>query len=179
MKVLPLSVAVFGLLCCGAYAYAAPQETTAAPQSQQGESAGPATWSGMRWQLESGEPTYRISKDGKVDWATYEGFRRYHGDCHTCHGPNAMGSTFAPALAESMKSMTYEQFKETVSSGRTFSDRVMPAFASNPNVMCYIDDLYTYLKARADGVLAAGRSHVSDHMAKGQEAKDFEKVCME
>jgi hypothetical protein len=33
----------------------------------------------------------------------------------------------------------------------------MPAFASNENVMCYIDDLYIYLKARADGAVPRGR----------------------
>ena len=48
-----------------------------------------------------------------------------------------------------MKTTSYEQFKEVVSNGKTAADKVMPAFASNPNVMCYIDDLYTYLKARA------------------------------
>lgn len=149
------------------------------PGQQQGASAGPAAWTGTRWQLENGEPTYRISKDGTTDWATYEGFKRYHGDCHTCHGPNGLGSTFAPALAESLKNLSYEQFKEVVSSGKTFADRVMPAFAANPNVMCYVDDIYTYLKARADGELPPGRSHVRKHVAKTKEAQDYEKACME
>ena len=34
-----------------------------------------------------GNPTYKISPDGVVDWYTYSGFRRYHSDCHVCHGP--------------------------------------------------------------------------------------------
>lgn len=150
------------------------------PENQKGRTAEPnATWSGMRWQLESGEPTYRISKDGTVDWATYEGFKRYHSECHTCHGPNGLGSTFAPALADSLKTMTYEQFKQTVSSGRQAAGGVMPAFAANPNVMCYVDDLYTYLKARADAVLPAGRKAVDEHVAKTKAAQDYEKACME
>ena len=33
----------------------------------------------------------------------------------------------------------------------------MPALGDNPNVMCYIDDIYIYLKARADGGLPRGR----------------------
>jgi hypothetical protein len=33
----------------------------------------------------------------------------------------------------------------------------MPAFSNNVNVMCYIDDLYIYLKARADGAIPRGR----------------------
>lgn len=150
-----------------------------APKDQVGKSLGNATFTGTRWQLENGEPSYKISEDGTVDWATYEGFKRYHSECHTCHGPNGLGSTFAPALADSLKTMSYDKFKEVVSSGRTFSDRVMPAFASNPNVMCYVDDLYTYLKARADGVLPAGRSHVNEHVAKTKDAQEYEKACME
>ena len=52
-------------------------------------------------------PTYRIGADGAVDWFTYSGFRRYHSECHVCHGPDGLGSSFAPALADSMKDMTY------------------------------------------------------------------------
>ena len=47
-----------------------------------------------------GNPTYKISPDGTVDWYTFSGFRRYHSDCHVCHGPNGEGSSYAPALAE-------------------------------------------------------------------------------
>ena len=43
-----------------------------------------------------GNPTYKISPDGVVDWYTYSGFRRYHSDCHVCHGPNGEGSSYAP-----------------------------------------------------------------------------------
>lgn len=150
------------------------------PATQVGKSsADGAKWQDTRWVLESGEPTYRISEDHTIDWATYEGFKRYHSECHTCHGANGLGSTFAPALADSLKTMTYEQFKETVSSGRTFTDRVMPAFASNPNVMCYVDDLYTYLKARADGALKPGPTAVKKKVPKTKEAQEYEKSCME
>lgn len=150
------------------------------PKTQAGKSAKDgAVWADTRWTLDTGEPTYRISEDGTIDWATYEGFKRYHSECHVCHGPNGLGSTFAPALADSLKTMTYDQFKEVVSSGRTFSDRVMPAFASNPNVMCYVDDLYTYLKARADGALKSGQAWVKKRVAKTKEAQEYEKSCME
>lgn len=150
------------------------------PKTQPGKSAKDgAVWADTRWTLDTGEPTYRISEDGTIDWATYEGFKRYHSECHVCHGPNGLGSTFAPALADSLKTMTYDQFKEVVSSGRTFSDRVMPAFASNPNVMCYVDDLYTYLKARADGALKSGQAWVKKRVAKTKEAQEYEKSCME
>src|SRR5262245_27655445 len=45
-----------------------------------------------------GNPTYKISGDRTVDWYTYSGFRRYHSDCHVCHGPDGEGSSYAPAL---------------------------------------------------------------------------------
>ena len=38
-----------------------------------------------------GNPTYNIHPDGTVDWYTYSGYRRYHSDCHVCHGPNGDG----------------------------------------------------------------------------------------
>lgn len=149
------------------------------PATQEGKSLEGATWNGMRWIKEDGTPSYRISEDHTIDWATYEGFKRYHSECHVCHGPNGLGSTFAPALADSLKTMTYEQFKETVSSGRQAAGGVMPAFAPNPNVMCYVDDLYTYLKARADGVLKPGPSAVKKKVPKAKETQEYEKSCME
>ena len=39
-----------------------------------------------------GNPTFKIT-DGTVDWYTYSGYRRYHSECHVCHGPDGMGST--------------------------------------------------------------------------------------
>ena len=48
------------------------------------------------------EKPYKIAEDGTTDWATFSGFRRYNSICHTCHGPDGVGSTFAPALTESM-----------------------------------------------------------------------------
>jgi hypothetical protein len=33
----------------------------------------------------------------------------------------------------------------------------MPGFGSNPDIVDNIDDIYSYLKARADGVLGRGR----------------------
>jgi hypothetical protein len=35
-----------------------------------------------------GNPTFKVQSDGRVDWSTYSGFRRYHSDCHVCHGPD-------------------------------------------------------------------------------------------
>src|SRR3546814_15151313 len=59
-----------------------------------------------------------IIKDGKVDYGTYNGYRRYHSYCHTCHGPDALGSSYAPALKDSMKALSYSEFLEVVVNGR-------------------------------------------------------------
>jgi methanol metabolism-related c-type cytochrome len=108
-----------------------------------------------------GNPTFKIEADGTVDWYVFSGYRRYHADCHVCHGPDGMGSSYAPALAESMKRLGYTDFLAIVASGRQNTgagkENVMPAFGTNLNVMCYIDDIYIYLRARAQGDLPRGR----------------------
>jgi methanol metabolism-related c-type cytochrome len=97
-------------------------------------------------------------EDGKVDFGTYNGFRRYHADCHVCHGPAGLGSSYAPALMESLKTLTWGDFVNVVVGGRVGLDnRVMPSFAKNPNVLKNLSDIYAYLKARADGVIGTTR----------------------
>jgi methanol metabolism-related c-type cytochrome len=99
--------------------------------------------------------------DGKVDFGTYNGYRRYEAYCLRCHGPDAAGSSYAPALADSLKTMSYEDFLNVVVYGRknvsASQQSVMPAFGEALDVMENIDDIYSYLKARADGVVGRGR----------------------
>lgn len=125
-------------------------------------------------------PTYNIKADGTVDWYTYSGYRRYHAECHTCHGPDGMGSTYAPALVDSLKKLSYQQFVEVIIQGRQNVaggvQSVMPSFGTNTNVACYLDDLYVYLKARSDGAL--GRVRPGKREDKPQAATDAEKTCL-
>lgn len=99
--------------------------------------------------------------DGKVDFGTYNGYRRYHSYCHVCHGPDGLGSSYAPALIESIPQIGYEGYLEAVIYGVKNVDQshqsVMPAFGEVADVVNYIDDIYSYLKARADGVVGRGR----------------------
>ncbi|MBS7539449.1 c-type cytochrome, methanol metabolism-related [Ancylobacter lacus] len=130
-----------------------------------------------KYTLPDGTPTYHIAPDGTMDWYTYSGYRRYHAECHVCHGPDGMGSSYAPALANSLKTMTYEQFTETVVNGKRnighgTADQVMPAFGENLNVMCYLDDLYIYLKARADGALGRERPSKREDKTKAYGANE-------
>lgn len=130
--------------------------------------------------IENEEKPYVI-KDGVVDWYTFSGFRRYHSECHVCHGPDGLGSSFAPGLIETMKTSTYDEFVEIVVNGReavgTAKQNKMPAFGTNRNVFCFMDDIYTYLKARSDGVLERGRPRKKQ--AKPAEANERDDDCME
>ena len=126
-------------------------------------------------------PTYNVKQDGTVDWYTYSGFRRYHSECHVCHGPDGLGSSIAPALVESMKTISYADFLYIVAAGR---ERItasviskMPGFGENKNVACFIDDLYVYLKARSDGAIPRGRPRKRD--IKPATAKAYENECFE
>jgi methanol metabolism-related c-type cytochrome len=127
-----------------------------------------------------GNPTFKIQADGTVDWYTFSGYRRYHSDCHVCHGPDGVGSSYAPALAASLKTMDYGTFLSIVAEGRKNvgggKENVMPAFGNNKNVYCYMDDLYVYLRARAVGAIPRGRPPKKED--KPQAAKDYESSCM-
>ncbi len=100
-------------------------------------------------------------KGGKVDMGTYKGYLYYGDQCMRCHGPDGLGSSYAPNLTDSLKSMDKEQMQNTVINGRkdvnTASQKVMPAFGTNEDVVENLDNIYAYLKARSDGVL--GRGH--------------------
>ncbi len=106
------------------------------------------------------EKPYTIT-DGKVDKKTFNGWRRYTESCLRCHGPDGAGSSYAPSLVDSVKHMTQDQFNEIVVNGRTnvnaASENVMPPFGEVEDVVAYLDDIWAYLKARADGVLGRGR----------------------
>lgn len=138
-----------------------------------------------KWLLPEGEPTYNVLiKDNKltVDWYTYNGYRRYHDACHVCHGPDGAGSTYAPALADSLKTMSYDDVIGVIASGRVAtlpdgSKSVMPEFGSNKNVMCYIDDIYAYLKARASGSLPRLKLGGRNRAPKPDTARKNDKEC--
>jgi methanol metabolism-related c-type cytochrome len=125
-------------------------------------------------------PTYKVQSDGTVDWFTYSGYRRYHSECHVCHGPDGEGSTYAPGLSKSLLTLSYPDFTNVVVNGRknvnTAQESVMPAFGTNRNVMCYLDDIFIYLRARAnDAVL---RARPAKHEGKPDSVTKFENSCL-
>ena len=126
-----------------------------------------------------GNPTFNI-KDGKVDWYTYVGYVRYAANCLQCHGPDGLGSTYAPSLVDALQHLNYNDFLATVSSGKqdvnAAQQLVMPALGTNKNVMCYIDAIYVYLRARSDG--AWGRQRPDQHEPKPAAFQAAEDQCM-
>jgi len=86
--------------------------------------------------------------------AVYNGWKWWHVYCYRCHGVNALGATLAPNLLDPNRKMARTLFLRTVSRGR--DDKGMPEWASllNTNQM---NDLFVYVRARADKVLPPGR----------------------
>ena len=99
---------------------------------------------------------------GWMDFATYKGWRAYHAECHVCHGPDAMGSTYAPSLMVSLQEgLSYDDFFNVIMNGRGENEgaqkgNVMPAFGANTNVAPHVEDIFRYVKARADGKIRRG-----------------------
>ncbi len=125
---------------------------------------------------------YNLDAESRIDWYTFNGYRRYHAVCHTCHGPAGLGGSFAPSLLDAFnkKGLTYERYFEVVVNGlttmSTTAQSSMPSFATDPNVMCFVDDIYAYLVARADGVLGTNRP--ANKQPKPAAAKERDDVCL-
>jgi methanol metabolism-related c-type cytochrome len=168
-KIWLMAAAAFFVAAGGAAFADGSGDPTAVKQSETGE-----------YYDKEGNPTFKVTSDGTVDWYSYSGYRRYHSECHVCHGPDGMGSTYAPALKDSLNTLAYPDFLAVVAGGRknvsTAQENVMPAFGSNPNVACYMDDLYIYLRARAND--AVGRVRPAKHEDKTEAYTQAETSCM-
>ncbi|HXV23918.1 MAG TPA: c-type cytochrome, methanol metabolism-related [Alphaproteobacteria bacterium] len=167
----PMILAVLTLVAgaAGAEDASAPKDNTTAVRDDNG-----------RYYTADDVPTFKIAEDGTVDWLTYSGFRRYHSECHVCHGPEGEGSSYAPALKNSAVNLDYYDFIDIVTNGRkkvnAAENSVMPAFGENANVMCYLDDIYVYLKARGSGALPRGRPAKKE--AKSDAIREAENSCL-
>ncbi len=90
-----------------------------------------------------------------VDPGTYNGFRRYHSVCNHCRRPNGLDSTVAISLVGRLTDPG--RVRQIVRHGVAKGTAEMKGFADDPNIAPYIEDIYDYLRARADGALARGR----------------------
>jgi methanol metabolism-related c-type cytochrome len=113
-----------------------------------------------------GNPTFNIKPDGTTDYYTFSGYIRYTANCMPCHGPDGLGSSYGPVLVDSLQNLTYTDVLTTIASGKkdvsSAQTLVMPTFGDNRNVMCYVDAIYIYLRARSDHALDRGRPLAHD-----------------
>jgi len=127
---------------------------------------------------------YRVV-GGRVDNATYTGWRVYHQSCYLCHGLDGVGTALAPSLVDSMHHLSAQDFAVKVATSyrivvgleaasgddptairdamiaevNRHEDPIllMPAWEGDSKVKPHLSDLYAYLKARSDGVLGPGK----------------------
>ena len=98
---------------------------------------------------------YTVVDGYKVDANTMKGFRTWRAAaCDRCHGANQEGMV-GPSLIASMKVLTKEEFKKTVTDGRL--EKGMQSFGTSPQVMENMDHLYAYLKGRSDGAITRAK----------------------
>ena len=100
----------------------------------------------------SDDKPYQII-DGHIDDNTLEGWKTYNGGgCGQCHGPGGSGGVAANlAQSPAIKSDDKKTFKEYVTNG--YPGTLMKPHKNDGRVMDNLDNLYNYLKARADGAL--------------------------
>lgn len=98
---------------------------------------------------------YTVKDGNKVDPKTLDGWKTWRAlACERCHGAEQEGLV-GPALVESLKKMTKEEFHTTIMNGRL--EKGMPPFNASPMVNKNWEGLYAYLKGRSDGRIAPGR----------------------
>ncbi|KAA0968664.1 c-type cytochrome, methanol metabolism-related [Aureimonas fodinaquatilis] len=175
-----------------AQAPATPPENSAAPATDQPKvSANPSKdtatngnegtqGEAAKWVDSADVPTYHIEPDGTADFYSWRGYKKYTANCFQCHGPDGMGSSFAPNLLDSLKRMDYYEFTGIVVGGQqnvwnTSGNSVMPAWGEDKNVMCYLDAIYVYLRGRADGVYGHGEPK---RPQPNDEARAVENQCL-
>jgi mono/diheme cytochrome c family protein len=97
---------------------------------------------------------YQVQEGNKVDAKTLMGWKTWRAlACERCHGA-AQEGLVGPALVDSLKTMSKEDFHTTIMNGRP--EKGMPPFNTSPMVNENWEGLYAYLKGRADGKIAPG-----------------------
>ena len=139
----------------------------------------------LLWANAADDPKPYKIKNGVVDQRTFTGYHHYEGTCYWCHGQDATGSTFAPSLVDALKTLSHDDFQNIVINGGVVNGQsigygtsnvfVMPAFGTNANVMCFLDDIYAYVRGRSDGVIGRGRP---EHEPVTRAVKDQGDACL-
>jgi mono/diheme cytochrome c family protein len=126
-----------------------PTAAATAPKADQSGAAAKESTSGAE-----GGALYKV-EGNKVDADTLAGWKTWRAlACERCHGAEQEGLV-GPALRESLKTMSKEDFFTTITNGRP--EKGMPPFSTSKMVMENKEHLYAYLKGRADGKIPPGR----------------------
>ena len=122
---------------------------TALALAQQAEPPPPG-WEGKS----ATTPLYTVHNGDQVDPKTLMGWKTWRAmACERCHGAEQEGLV-GPALVNSLKTLTKEQFHTTITQGRV--EKGMPNFGGVKLVQDNWENLYAYLKGRSDGNIAPG-----------------------
>jgi len=105
---------------------------------------------------------YHEAPRDTISAEAYQGWKQFELNCSRCHGEYGVGTSFAPALIVSLKDggtiPNKEIFIQTVCAGRP--DKGMPSWCALGLEMDKIQNIYAYLKGRADGKIHIGRPAV-------------------
>lgn len=145
---------------------AAPSDTTAVEQAHPDGSTSGADAASTELAIATPRPVapqvstsasslYTVSDGNKVDAKTLAGWKTWRAlACERCHGA-AQEGLVGPALVDSLKILTKEEFHTTIMNGRI--EKGMPPFSSSKMVNDNWEGLYSYLKGRSDGRIESGR----------------------
>ncbi|NIN35591.1 MAG: hypothetical protein GTO60_11090 [Gammaproteobacteria bacterium] len=90
--------------------------------------------------------------DGNIDKNTFEGWKTYNGGgCGGCHGRGGSGGVASNLAESNVVKNDKQMFKNYVING--YPGTLMKPHRNDERVMENLDNLYSYLKARADGIL--------------------------
>ena len=101
-----------------------------------------------------GIPEGRAQEPAQVSEVVMNGWRWFHVYCFRCHGVDAVGSSIAPNLRESIKALPHDEFIRIIREGRP--EKGMQAW----NVLLdasQMEDIYQYVMERTTGRLKPGR----------------------
>lgn len=117
-----------------------------------------SAWTAHPALAQAGDAYHTAPRD-TITVEAYQGWKQYELNCSRCHGEFGVGSSFAPALVVSLTDSgsinTKELFIQTVCAGRP--EKGMPSWCALGLEMDKIQNIYAYLKGRADGKIHLGR----------------------
>lgn len=94
---------------------------------------------------------YTVTNETQVDGETFRGFQIFRNWCARCHGTYGQGLA-APNLAVSLNQMTKADFMRVIGENK-ITAHGSPGWSANTQVMAHREQIYRYLKARADGAI--------------------------